>query len=225
MPFEKERAALLEVLTNQTGRPPIRDRAVLDVISRVPRHCFVPEDQQPEAYIDRPLPIGHGQTISQPYVVASMTEHLDLAQHHRVLEIGTGCGYQTAVLAELASHVFTIEFHAALGEIAQRRLLALGYENIAFRIGDGFKGWQEHAPFDRIVVTCRVPGLPPALSEQLADNGKMIVPIGPPDEQQLHLYEKSAGQLAYRVLYPVRFVPMLENQADPRPREEGAGPA
>ena len=186
------------------------DRRVLDALLRVPRERFVPADLAPRAYDNRPLPIGHGQTISQPLVVAVMTHLLRLEPASRVLEVGTGSGYQTAILAELAGAVVTIEVVAALAREARARLDALGYRNIAFEIGDGAAGCPAQAPFDAILVTAAAPAVPPALIEQLKPTGRMVVPLGrDPLGQELVLVEKDAEGLAQqRRLFPVAFVPL-----------------
>jgi protein-L-isoaspartate(D-aspartate) O-methyltransferase len=187
------------------------DPRVMAALDRVPREAFVPESRRDAAYFNIPLPIGHGQTISQPYIVAVMTDMLDLRANARVLEIGTGCGYQAAVLAEIAGHVYTVECVAELGADAARRLGALGYANISFRIGDGRAGWPEHAPYDAVIVTAAAESAPPALIEQLAPGGCMAIPIGRQGEgQELCLLTKdAAGRVARRGVLPVAFVPLV----------------
>ncbi|MDA0704191.1 MAG: protein-L-isoaspartate(D-aspartate) O-methyltransferase [Proteobacteria bacterium] len=187
------------------------DPAVMAALGRVPREAFVPEGRRAAAYVNAPLPIGHGQTISQPFIVAAMTDMLALRAESRVLEIGTGCGYQTAVLAEIAARVYTIEFVAELGESAARRLESLGYTNIAYRTGDGRAGWPEHAPYDAVIVTAAAETPPPALVEQLAPGRRMAIPLGPRREgQELCLLIKGAdGQVARRAILPVAFVPLV----------------
>lgn len=187
------------------------DRRVIEALGRVPREAFVPEALRGAAYVNAPLPIGHGQTISQPYVVAVMSDMLDLRADARVLEIGTGCGYQAAVLAELAAHVYTVELVPELGAEAAQRLAALGYANISFRIGDGHAGWPEHAPYDAVIVTAAAAHLPPALIEQLAPGGRMAVPIVRPGEgQELCLVIKdSESRVERRSILPVAFVPLV----------------
>lgn len=196
-----------------TGAPAVRDPRVLEVMRRVPRHRFVPPEMVPHAYEDRPLPIGHGQTISQPYIVAKMTELVEPKAEHRALEIGTGSGYQAAVLAELVKEVYTIEIVEPLGRAAAERLRALGYRNVFTRIGDGYQGWPEKAPFDIIVVTAAPERIPPALIEQLRPGGKMILPMGRAWQTQiLTLVTKgSRGPMDYtaREIMPVAFVPMV----------------
>jgi protein-L-isoaspartate(D-aspartate) O-methyltransferase len=185
----------------------IRSVAVLDAMRRVPRHLFVPEDERGAAYTDYPLPIGFGQTISQPYIVAFMTEALDVQRDHRVLEIGTGSGYQAAVLAELARDVFTIEIVTPLAERAGRTLQDLGYKNIHVRAGNGYAGWPEEAPFDRIMVTAAPDAVPPALVEQLKLDGLMAIPVGI-GEQLLQVLRRTPSGMTVIKTLPVRFVPM-----------------
>jgi protein-L-isoaspartate(D-aspartate) O-methyltransferase len=186
------------------------DPRVMAVIGRIPRHEFVPANQRSNAYRNRPLPIGHGQTISQPYIVALMTDLVEPQPDHRVLEIGTGSGYQAAVLAELTGHVYSMEIIEPLGEQASGRLVQLGYDNVSVRIGDGYYGWEEHAPFDTIVVTAAASHVPPPLIEQLKPGGRMVIPVGSRFlTQQLVLIEKQPdGQLITTQLLPVRFVPL-----------------
>ena len=188
----------------------VRDPAVLAAMEKVPRHEFVPESQRAYAYDDHPLPIGEGQTISQPYIVALMTEALALSPRSRVLELGTGSGYQAAVLAELADSVFTIEYFPTLAQEAASRLARLGYRNVSVRAGDGWNGWPERAPFDAIVLTFAAPQVPPELPGQLRPGGRICAPIGEADgTQQLMLYHKRAdGTMTAESLCPVRFVPV-----------------
>jgi len=183
---------------------------VARALGRVPRHRFVPERYRDQAYINEPLPIGHGQTISQPYIVALMTELLRPEAEHKVLEIGTGCGYQTAMLAELAGEVYSIEVVPPLGEAAAERLRELGYDNIRTRVGDGYHGWPEHAPYDGIIVTAAVPEIPPPLIEQLKNGGRLVLPVGRPySGQSLILVSKDArGKVSERAVLPVAFVPL-----------------
>jgi protein-L-isoaspartate(D-aspartate) O-methyltransferase len=181
---------------------------VLAAMRKVPRHVFVPEAQRAQAYDDSPVPIGLGQTISQPYVVAFMTQSLDLEPTHRVLEIGTGSGYQAAVLAELTSEVYTIEVLPLLAERARDTLGALGYHHVQVRTGNGYLGWPEHAPFDRIIVTAAPPDVPPALVEQLKIGGIMAIPVGTTEQRLLILRRTERGTDTLRTL-PVRFVPMI----------------
>jgi len=186
----------------------ITNRAVLAAMRTVPRHEFVPVEERDSAYVDGPLPIGHGQTISQPYIVAFMTEQLDPQPTDRVLEIGTGSGYQAAVLAELVAEVYTIEIIAPLGRRAETDLQRLGYTNVHLRIGDGYLGWPEQAPFDAIIVTCAPERVPQPLVEQLKEGGRMMIPVGAGGVQELVLLRKESGSLAQRAVLPVRFVPM-----------------
>jgi protein-L-isoaspartate(D-aspartate) O-methyltransferase len=194
----------------------IRDSRVLAAMRRVPRHEFVPPDLQPAAYEDRPLPIGEGQTISQPYIVALMTEVLELSPDDRVLEIGTGSGYQAAVLAELTDQVYTIEILASLGERAGETLRRLGYDQVKVKIGDGYLGWEEHAPYDAIIVTCAPEQIPQPLVEQLAEGGRMVIPVGSRHAQELVLVVKEEGQIRQREIIPVLFVPMTGEHASPQ---------
>jgi protein-L-isoaspartate(D-aspartate) O-methyltransferase len=186
----------------------IRDSATLRAMRNVQRHLFVPSNQIRQAYDDGPLPIGYGQTISQPYIVAYMTEIVKPKPGHRVLEIGAGSGYQAAVLAEIVESVYTIEIIPELGGSARERLQQLGYDNISVKIADGYYGWEEYAPFDAIVVTAAAEHIPPPLIEQLKDGGRMIIPVGSPFFiQQLMLVEKKGEDVTTRNLMPVRFVP------------------
>ena len=181
--------------------------AVQDALRQARRELFVPERSRSLAYANHPLPIGHGQTISQPFIVAIMTELLALAPHHRVLEIGTGSGYQAAVLAHLASRVVTVEIVPALAASAAQRLADLGYANVQVREGDGWRGWPDEAPFDGIIVTAVGERIPPALIEQLANDGRLVMPLGPADGfQELVVYHKGEDRL--QRLFPVRFVPL-----------------
>ncbi len=183
---------------------------VMDAMAKVKRHELVPETQRCHAYENRPLPIGYGQTISQPYIVALMTDLLDLETGHSVLEVGTGSGYQAAILAECVEKVYTVEIIEPLGERARQDLQRLGYDNVAVRVGDGYYGWAEHAPFDSIVVTAAGNHIPPPLLEQLKPGGKMVIPIGSPFmTQHLMLVEKKEdGKVTTRQVLPVMFVPL-----------------
>jgi len=185
----------------------IRDEKVLKAMDRVPREHFLPPALLPSAYADRPLPIGEGQTISQPYIVAFMTQALSLQGQEKVLEIGTGSGYQTAILAEIAAEVFTVEIREGLSARAQRTLSQLGYHNVNFRVGDGYLGWPVYSPFDRVIVTCAAPQVPAPLGEQLAEGGRMVIPIGE-YFQTLRLLTKREGELKGKDLMSVIFVPM-----------------
>ena len=187
----------------------VLDPAVLQVMSEIPRHEFVPEDVRAYAYQDRPLPIGYGQTISQPFIVALMTDLLDIEPGDKVLEIGTGSGYQAAVLSPLAERVYSIEIIPELGERARGVLDALNFDDVEVRIGDGYYGWPEAAPFDAIVVTAAASHIPPPLVEQLKPGGRMVIPVGGPfSAQHLMLVEKLPdGGVTTRQLLPVQFVP------------------
>jgi protein-L-isoaspartate(D-aspartate) O-methyltransferase len=189
----------------------VRDARVLAAMREVPRHRFVPDALQRQAYDDRPLPIGHDQTISQPYIVALMTELARPAPGDRVLEVGTGSGYQAAVLSRLVSHVYTIEIVDALARVAEQRLKDLGYKNVTTRAGDGYAGWPDMAPFDIIMVTAAPDHVPAPLLEQLKAGGRMVVPVGPvADVQELQLIEKdNAGRTRTTSAAPVRFVPLV----------------
>lgn len=197
----------------QLRRRGIQDEKVLEAMQSVKRHLFVPGSLRRYAYADRPLPIGRDQTISQPYIVAYMTEALDLSPEDRVLEIGTGSGYQAAVLAEIVSQVYTIEIIPELADMARQKLDALGYDNVKVKTGDGYQGWPEHAPFDAIIVTAAPPFIPDALIEQLSEeNGNMIVPVGTAS-QELILITKTKQGVQKKKLLPVRFVPMVEGKS------------
>ena len=200
------------MVDRQIEKRGIENPRVLQALRDVKRHLFVPPEDVTSAYDDHPLPIGHGQTISQPYIVALMTETIDPQPSDNVLEIGTGSGYQAAVLSRLVEHVYTIEIVPALGTAATTRLQQLGYENVTVKIGDGYKGWPEHAPFDKIVVTAAPPEVPEALIDQLAKGGRMVVPVGT-TFQELLLVEKSKdGDVSKRVITGVRFVPMVKGK-------------
>ena len=192
----------------------IRDLRVLDAVRAVPRHEFVPETLRQDAYEDHPLPIGEGQTISQPYIVAEMLERLDLQATDRVLEVGTGSGYVTALLSLLSSEVYSVERHAQLAASAESTLQRLKYRNVKIRVGDGSQGWDEYAPFDAILVSAATPEMPPALFAQLREGGRMMVPIGPSFSQDLQLISKASGQVEVRVLEGCRFVPLVEGTVD-----------
>ena len=211
--YETLRQAMVErqIIARGVEAPP-----VLAALGSVPRHLFVPSDQSSEAYDDHPLPIGYDQTISQPYVVALMTELLDLGSDSRVLEIGTGSGYQAAVLAEIAAQVFSIEIVEPLAERARGLLESLGYTNVSVRAGDGFQGWPEEAPFDAIVLTAAPPAIPPPLLEQLRVGGRLVAPVGRLD-QDLVLIVKQEDGVQRRRIIPVRFVPMTGEAQRSRP--------
>ena len=188
-----------------TGRAAFSER-VLRVVGSAPRHEFVPLELQPYAYLNRPLPIGYEKTVSQPFIVALMTDLLELEEGDAVLEIGAGAGYQAAVLAELARHVYSVEIIEELAQGAERRLRRLGYDNVEVRVANGYYGWAEHAPYDKIMVTAAPDLIPPPLLAQLKPGGRMVIPTGIPDRQALVLVEKSAaGSLTTREILPVRF--------------------
>jgi len=186
----------------------IQEERVLAAMAKVPREEFVAQDSRAASYTDQPLPIGYGQTISQPFIVAFMTEQLRLAPGDRVLEIGTGSGYQAAILAELVAEVYSIEIIEPLAKTAEVTLQRLGYKNVNVKAGDGYKGWPEHAPFDAVTVTCAPDHVPRPLVDQLKEGGRMIIPVGGFGDQELYLLEKKNGQLEQRAVLPVRFVPM-----------------
>jgi protein-L-isoaspartate(D-aspartate) O-methyltransferase len=207
-----------QMVAQQLAARDIADQRVLAALGRVPRHNFVPAQWQRWAYDDRPLPIGHGQTISQPYIVALMTQLADPKPNARALDVGTGSGYQAAVLAELTKHVYSIEIVAPLADEARRRLQSLGYENIEVRHGDGYRGWPEKAPFDVIIVAAAPDHVPQPLVEQLAPGGKMVIPVGD-WWQELTVVEKAEdGTVRRRSVAPVAFVPMTgEAERSPPP--------
>ncbi len=206
--FAEDRRQMVE---QQLRARDIKDPRVLEVMGRVPRHLLVPEHLRREAYEDYPLSIGHGQTISQPYIVAFMTQALDVKPEHKVLEIGTGSGYQAAVLAELAREVYTIEIFEPLGNASREALASLVYRNVHVRVGDGYKGWPEEAPFDRVIVTAAPEEVPPALVEQLGVGGLMAVPVGTV-LQELKILRKTETGLETLASIPVRFVPMVKGR-------------
>jgi protein-L-isoaspartate(D-aspartate) O-methyltransferase len=187
----------------------IRDLRVLDVMRQVPRQEFVPEALRNEAYEDHPLPIGDGQTISQPYIVAAMLEHLTIRPNARVLEIGTGSGYGTALLSHLCAEVYSVERHAQLAITSENTLRRLNYQNVKIKIGDGRQGWPEYAPFDAILVSAATAEVPPALFAQLREGGRMMLPVGPSSSQELQLIRKVDGQPYVKVLEGCRFVPLV----------------
>jgi len=192
----------------------ITNQRVLRVMGNVPRHELVSPGHRAQAYADLPLPIGFGQTISQPYIVAFMTEQLDPKPTDRVLEIGTGSGYQAAVLAGLVREVHTVEIVKELAERAKADLQRLGYTNVHVRAGDGYKGWPEAAPFDAVIVTCAPDAVPQPLVEQLKEGGRMIIPVGTGFDQELYLLEKKRGKVEKRAVLPVRFVPMTREKVN-----------
>ncbi|HFC98501.1 MAG TPA: protein-L-isoaspartate(D-aspartate) O-methyltransferase [Thermosulfurimonas dismutans] len=203
------RRARERMVAQQIAARGITDQRVLEAMRKVPRHLFVEEALRDQAYADYPLPIGEGQTISQPYIVALMTEALELKGEEKVLEVGTGSGYQTAILAELARWVYSIERHSRLLERARRVLEALGYRNIFLRVGDGTKGWPEAAPFEAIIVTAAGPKVPEPLLEQLAEGGRLVMPVGDEYSQYLVKVVKRGGTFHRQVLEPVRFVKLV----------------
>lgn len=205
----------MEMVRKQIEARGIRDKKVLDAMKRVERHHFVPHGYEHAAYGDHPLPIGDGQTISQPYIVALMTDQLDLDNKDKVLEVGTGSGYQAAVLAEICDSVFSIEIFESLYKTSGTLLKDLGYDNVILKHGDGYEGWPEHAPFDAIIVTCAPTHIPPALEYQLSEGGRMIIPTGNEYNQELILLIKENGELNQKDVIPVRFVPMIRENGKP----------
>jgi protein-L-isoaspartate(D-aspartate) O-methyltransferase len=204
-PFKEKRENLVSQTIEKRG---VKDQAVLRAMKTVKRHLFVPENNTGNAYDDRPLPIGYGQTISQPYIVAYMTEVINPKPEHIVLEIGTGSGYQAAVLAEIVKEVYTIEIVPQLGNAATTRLKNAGYTNINVKVSDGYHGWKENAPYDAIIVTAAAEFVPPPLLEQLKDGGKIVIPVGSPFmNQTLMLIEKKGKKITTKSLLPVIFVP------------------
>lgn len=187
----------------------ITSKRVLEAFGKVQRHLFVDGAMYAQAYDDNALPIGYGQTISQPSVVALMTQLLNLGSDDKILEIGTGSGFQTAILAQFSRRVYTIERHRQLGETARKRLRTMGYENIVFKVGDGSLGWTQYSPFDRIIVTAGAPVVPSSLIMQLADNGRMIIPTGNDNEQNLIAYDKRGTEVNEHTLAKVVFVPLI----------------
>jgi protein-L-isoaspartate(D-aspartate) O-methyltransferase len=210
------RAARLKMVEENIEREGITNPAVLQAMRKVPRHLFVSPENRSKAYFDQALPIGHKQTITPPYLVAYMTDLLAPQPTDRVLEIGTGSGYQAAVLSVIVKEVYSIEIVEALGRQATQRLQELGYKNVHVKIGDGYKGWPEHAPFDKIIVTCSPESVPQPLIDQLRDGGKMIIPLGERYQQAFHLLEKRAGKLVQTRLVPTLFVPMTGKAEDLR---------
>ena len=199
------------MIEDQIIKRGIEDQRVLDILESVERHKFVPEEYAESAYKDGPLPIGHGQTISQPFIVAFMTENLKVDSSHKILEIGTGSGYQAAILSRLTNYVYTIEIVDELAKESSSRLKKLGFKNVSVRSGDGYKGWPEEAPFDRIMVTAAPEEIPDMLVEQLAEGGIMVIPVGKQfDIQYLWVITKEiGGSLKKEKILPVRFVPMV----------------
>ncbi len=202
-------AARMKMVKNQLASRNIRDPNVLKAMGEIPRHAFVPPGLQQEAYDDNPLPIGEGQTISQPYIVALMTEMLELGGSEKVLEIGTGSGYQTAILCSLAKEVFSIERTPSLSKMAERILSDLGFENVKIVEGDGTEGWQENAPYDAIIVTAGAPKIPVALVDQLADRGRLVIPVGNRYAQVLNKVTKIGGETRIEEGAGCRFVDLI----------------
>ncbi len=217
-PYTKQRERMVATQIDwrgvRAGRIGVRDEAVLDAMLRVPRHEFVPKKHKSSAYADSPLPIGYDQTISQPYIVGFMTEMLKVKKEHKVLEIGTGSGYQAAVLAEIVDNVYSIEIIKELGKQVKTRLKRLNYKNVTVRIGDGYFGWEEHAPFDAIIVTAAADHIPPPLVRQLKPGGRMGIPVGGRFQvQNLLIVEKALdGTVTTRQVMPVRFVPLTRSR-------------
>lgn len=207
MDFDFQREQMVRTQIADRG---IRDLRVLDAMGKVPRHEFVPETFRHEAYEDHPLPIGEEQTISQPYIVAAMLEHLALQATDRVLEVGTGSGYVTALLSLLSAEVYSVERHARLAASAESTLHRLEYRNVKVKVGDGSQGWAEYAPFDAILVSAATPEMPPALFAQLREGGRMMAPVGPASSQELQLIRKVGGQAQVKILEGCRFVPLVQ---------------
>jgi protein-L-isoaspartate(D-aspartate) O-methyltransferase len=204
--YEKEREQMVE---SQLALRGIKDKRVLNAMRQVPRHLFVPTDTRGLAYCDGPLPIGHGQTISQPYIVALMTELLELTGQEKVLELGTGSGYQAAILSRLVRRVYSMERHAALAEQAKKVLARLGYDNVVIGVGDGTLGWPEHSPYEAIIVTAAAPDIPQPLTEQLADGGRLVAPVGSRWSQVLVKVKRQGETLVRKHLTAVAFVPLV----------------
>jgi len=202
----------MEMVKWQIEAQGVRDSAVLAAMRKVERHRFVPQNYEAYAYDDYPLPIGEGQTISQPYIVALMTEIASLKKTDKVLEVGTGSGYQAAVLAEICDSVYSIEINEILAKNAQKILLELSYTNISILIGDGYQGWYEHSPYDAILVTCAPTSVPQPLIDQLRNGGRLVIPVGPANHQYLVLYQKQQNKIFQKNSIPVRFVPMIDEK-------------
>ena len=209
--YSSERKRMVEYQIKARG---IDDKRVIDAFLRVERHRFVPDGYIPHAYEDRPLPIGEGQTISQPYIVAFMTHVLSLSRTDQVLEIGTGSGYQAAILGELCDNVYTVEVIPSLGRKAEGLIRELGYENVRVKIGDGYEGWKEYAPYDAIIVTCSPTHVPEPLKEQLKEGGRMVIPVGEAYDQTLIMFRKIGDRLKEEKRLPVRFVPMVNEKGE-----------
>lgn len=205
-PYEAERERMVKYQIANKG---IKDEKVLAAMLKVPRHRFVASDARPYAYADSPIRIGSGQTISQPYIVALMTELLGVEADHRVLDVGTGSGYQAAILAELAAEVHSIERHPELAETAREALESLGYKNIRVYVGDGTQGYEPAAPYDRIIVAAAGPSAPQALLDQLTDGGRLVIPVGPRYSQRLEVWERAGDDFNKSTNIPVVFVPLI----------------
>ncbi len=214
MTFDEQRRRMVDEQLRSRG---IREERVLTAFLKVPRHLFVPDELQRDAYADHPIPIGAGQTVSQPYMVALMTQLLRLQGHERVLEIGTGSGYQLAILAELALEVYSVERLPDLATTAVSRLERLGYLNVHLSSGNGSLGWAEHAPYDGVVVAAGAPGIPTPLVDQLADGGRLVIPIGPPEAQTLTLVEKRGQRIQQTSVTTCVFVPLIGEHGWPSP--------
>lgn len=212
MEFETLRQIMVKEQIMARG---IKDDLVIRAMSRIPRHLFISIQYSDSAYRDHPLPIGEGQTMSQPYIVALMTEYLDLNDQKAVLEIGTGSGYQTAILAELSKEVYSVERIASLAEKAKKTLNKLNYKNIEIKVGDGSLGWREYAPYDAIMVTAAAPQVPPALIEQLNENGRLVIPVGESFTQTLTLIQKKEKNIIYTDICGCVFVPLVGQQGWP----------
>jgi protein-L-isoaspartate(D-aspartate) O-methyltransferase len=207
--YQPDRERMVE---HQIANRGIKDERVLAAMRKVPRHRFVPEDARPYAYIDSPVRIGSGQTISQPFIVALMTELLEVKSDHRVLDVGTGSGYQAAILGEMAAEVVSIERHPELADTARGVLEALGYENVRVVVGDGSQGYEPDAPYDRIVVAAAAPTVPQALLDQLAPRGRLVLPVGPRYSQRLEVWDRKGDQFKQSTNIPVVFVPLVGEQ-------------
>jgi protein-L-isoaspartate(D-aspartate) O-methyltransferase len=205
--FEKLRKTMVETQIKRRG---VSEKKVLNAMLKVERHLFISEKEIDNAYADNPIPIGEGQTISQPYIVAYMTELLQINSDSKVLEVGTGCGYQTAILAEIAKKVYSIELIELLSERAKKILEQLDYKNISLKTGDAYQGWEEYAPFDAIIVTCSPTHIPKKLEEQLAESGRIIIPVGERFSQEMLILKKEKGVIIKERTISVRFVPMKD---------------
>ena len=203
-----------QMVEEQIAARGIDEKAVIEAMQKVERHLFVSSQFRHLAYADSPLPIGFGQTISQPYIVGLMTQLLDIDSESKVLEIGTGSGYQAAILGELCKEVYSIEIVEGLAQKAQKTIEALNYDNLYLKLGDGYQGWKEHAPFDAIIVTCSPRKIPQPLIDQLGENGTMVIPIGAKNVKSLVLLKKVDGRLVRKDIIPVRFVPMIDDRGN-----------